>query len=221
MPAEPATAPPAPPALPETLTLGALQDYVAAIVQARGFTTDRNEVFILLVEEVGELATELKHRAYYPERFDAEALSFELADVLLYLLDLANGFGLRLEALWPAHEAANDERFAPRRGGRPPEARMEPGFALNRLVRHVEAKRLERGFEDTPERLIMLLAEEVGEIATEVRKGWKGRADARRAGYEIIDALTYLLRLAWSFQVDLEQAVREKERRNAQRTWDY
>jgi NTP pyrophosphatase (non-canonical NTP hydrolase) len=214
-------APLARPELPSPMTLPALQAYVDAMVAARGFTRDRNEIFILLTEEVGELATELKHHIYYPERFRPGALALELADVLLYLLDLANSFGRDLAQQWLAHEAANDERFAARRGGAAPAAHVRPELALNALVAYVEAKRRERAFEDTPERLAMLLSEELGEIATELRKGWKGQADARHLGDEIIDALTYVLRLAHRFAVDLEAAVRDKEAQNATRVWSY
>jgi NTP pyrophosphatase (non-canonical NTP hydrolase) len=207
--------------LPARIALPALQAYVAEMVVARDFTRDRNEIFILLTEEVGELATELKCWACYPERFDRGRLALELADVLLYLLDLANGFGVALAAQWPAHEAANDARFAARRQGAPPGPPLDADAPLNALVAHVEARRRERRFEDTPERLAMLLSEELGEIATEVRKSWKGRADARHLGDEIIDALTYVLRIAHTFQVDLEGAVREKEAHNATRVWTY
>jgi|GEM_PF-345104 len=213
--------PMAPLALPEPMTLPAMQAYVTEMVAARGFTRDRNEIFILLTEEVGELATELKHWIYYPERFSRESLALELADVLLYLLDLANSFGVSLAGQWPAHEASNDQRFAERRRGAPPETHVQPDFALNRLVAYVEAKRRERAFEDTPERLAMLLSEELGEIATEIRKGWKAKADARHLGDEIIDALTYVLRLTHAFEVNLEAAVRDKEAQNAGRVWSY
>jgi NTP pyrophosphatase (non-canonical NTP hydrolase) len=209
------------PALPAELTLPALQAYVNAMVAARGFTRERNEIFILLAEEVGELAAEIKCHIYYPDRFDRTRLALELADVLLYLLDLANAYGVSLAGQWPAHEAANDERFAARRGGAPPRAHVRPGAPLRELVAHVEAKRRERAFEDTPERLAMLLSEELGEVATEVRKSWKGRGDPQRLGDEIIDALTYVLRLAHAFQVELEGAVRDKEAQNATRVWTY
>ncbi len=56
------------PVLPERLTLPALQGYVREMVAARDFTTDRNEIFILLVEELGELAAELKNSEFYPDR---------------------------------------------------------------------------------------------------------------------------------------------------------
>jgi NTP pyrophosphatase (non-canonical NTP hydrolase) len=203
------------------MTLPALQAYVRDVVVARGYTRDLNEIFILTVEEVGELAAEFKKRAFYPERFDPANLAFELADVLLYLLDLANSFELDLVTLWAGHERENDLRFADRRGGKPAPTEIQPGFSLGQLAEHLELKREERGFVDTPERLMILLTEEIGEIATEIRKHWKGLLDPRRVGYEIIDALTYLLRMGRAFGVDLEAAVAEKERRNAERNWIY
>ena len=207
------------PPLPPRLTLGALQAHVARVVEARDFTRDMNEVFILLTEEVGELATEFKHRRYYPEKFRVEALALELADVLMYLLDLGNGFGVDLAREWPAHEAANDQRFADRRAGAPVRHHVDPEFTLGQLVTHVEAKRQERRFEDTPESLMILLTEEVGEIATELRRRWKRKHDPLRAAHELIDALTYLFRLAFVFEIDLENALVEKERENAKRIW--
>ena len=207
--------------LPEPMTLPALQAYVREVVAARDYTRDLNEIFILAVEELGELAAEFKNATFYPERFDPGNLAFEIADVLLYLIDLANGFGIDLAARWPAHERANDARFAQRRGGRPPASRVKPGSGLAELAEHLERKRAERGFEDTPERLMILLTEEMGEIATEIRKHWKGLADPERIGDEIIDALTYLILMARGFGIDLARAIAEKERRNAGRTWRY
>lgn len=213
--------PPPLPAPPRPMTLPALQGYVREMVAARKFTRDPNEIFILLVEEVGELATEFKHRAYYPERFDLRNLGHEIADVLLYLADLANAFDVDLMATWHAHERANDERFAGRRGGAPPRALLRDGMTLNDLTAHVEAKRRERQFEDRDEMLVVLLTEETGEIATELRKCWKGRGDPARLGAELIDAITYTLRIAHRLGVDVESAIREKEAENAQRVWTY
>ncbi|MBI3992246.1 MAG: hypothetical protein HY342_03155 [Candidatus Lambdaproteobacteria bacterium] len=206
------------PTPPPALTLPALQAYVREMVRARGFTTELNEIFILLTEEVGELAREFKHEAFYPERHDAQNLGFELVDILLYLLDLANGFGVDLMTLWPRHEQDNDRRFGVAVRDAPA---VQPGFTLNALVAHAEAKRRQRGFADTDERLLILLMEELGEIARELRRHWRGRAAPERMGAEIIDALSYLLRLAHGRGVDLETALRGKEARNAQRTWDF
>jgi NTP pyrophosphatase (non-canonical NTP hydrolase) len=209
------------PAPPDPLTLPALQGYVRAMVAARNFTRDPNEIFILLVEEVGELATEFKHRTYYPERYDPRNCGHEIADILLYLLDLANAFDLDLMAVWHRHERANDVRFAERRCGAPPQALLRDGMTVNQLTAHVEAKRRERQFEDRDEMLVVLLTEETGEIATELRKGWKGQGDSARLGAELIDAITYVLRLAHRLNVDVEGAIREKEAENAQRVWTY
>ena len=63
--------------------------------------------------------------------------------------------------------------------------------------------------------------EEVGEIATELRKSWKKLHRPERVGGELIDATTYLLRFANWFEIDLEACVREKERQNAGRTWTF
>jgi NTP pyrophosphatase (non-canonical NTP hydrolase) len=192
------------------LTLPALQAYVARVVEKRNFTRDPDRIFILLAEEVGELATEFKHWIYDPPKFDPENL-----------VDLANVFSLALMERWPGHEARNDARYAARRQGRHPRAHVAPEMTLAGLVAHVEAKRRERAFEDTPERLLILLTEQVGEIATELRKGWKGQGDSGALGEDLIDALIYLFRLAGSCRIDLEEAVRAKERANAGRTWQY
>jgi NTP pyrophosphatase (non-canonical NTP hydrolase) len=207
--------------VPDPLTLPALQAYVARIVEERRFTRDRNEIFILLVEELGELATEFKHREYYPDRFSARNCAHEIADVLLYLLDLANAFGVELMPAWALHERANDERFATRRGGEAPHAFVRPDMTLNALMAYVEAKRVERRFEDRDEMLLILLTEEIGEIANEIRRHWKGKGDAARLAAELIDAVTYTLRVAHRLGVDIEAAVRGKEAENAGRVWTY
>ncbi|MDH4225396.1 MAG: hypothetical protein OEW12_07100 [Deltaproteobacteria bacterium] len=208
------------PPLPPLITLPALQGYVRLAVAAREFTTDVNEIFILLVEEVGELAAEFKKARFYPERHNPAHLALEIADILLFLMDLANGFGVDLEGLWGGHEAENDRRFASRREATPP-VEFRPGMGINALAAHLEAKRQERGFEDDPPMLTILLMEEVGELATEIRKSWKGLATPVRAGHEIIDCITYLLRLAHHMGVDVEQAVVHKETINQTRRWDY
>lgn len=66
--------------------------------QERGFTMDPLRIFILLNEEIGEIARELK-RTWSPnyEAFSKEDLEDELADVLVCLLALANQFEIDLE----------------------------------------------------------------------------------------------------------------------------
>ena len=79
-------------------TLPELQALVHEVRQARGFTMEPLQIFALLNEEVGEVATELK-RTWSPnyDGFSQDALADELADVLVCLLALANQFDIDLE----------------------------------------------------------------------------------------------------------------------------
>lgn len=78
-----------------------LQHLVNKIRQERGFTMDPLRIFILLNEEVGEVARELK-RTWSPnyEAFSKADLADELADVLVCLLALANQFDIDLEKVF-------------------------------------------------------------------------------------------------------------------------
>ena len=79
-------------------TLPELQTLVHQVRQDRGFTMEPLQIFALLNEEVGEVATELK-RTWSPnyDGFSKDALADELADVLVCLLALANQFFINLE----------------------------------------------------------------------------------------------------------------------------
>jgi NTP pyrophosphatase (non-canonical NTP hydrolase) len=101
--------------LKEHPTLSDLQEYLAAICQERGWTRDTPaEKFLLFVEEVGELAKEMRKTAgLYEERAKHKQISLEeeFADVLSYLLDLANCFQVDLEQAFRAKEAINQSRI--------------------------------------------------------------------------------------------------------------
>lgn len=73
-----------------------------------------------------------------------------------------------------------------------------------------------------------LMGEEVGELFKAVRKynklydeGQSTPTEQARAhvGEELVDVFNYLLAIANRVGVDLEQAFREKNARNQQRTW--
>jgi NTP pyrophosphatase (non-canonical NTP hydrolase) len=100
--------------LPERPTLGDLQRYVAEVCQERGWTKDAPaEKFVLFIEEVGELAKAMRKSAgLYVEQAKPRAMSLEeeFADVLSYLLDLANGFNVDLEHAFRAKEQVNQSR---------------------------------------------------------------------------------------------------------------
>ena len=100
--------------LPEYPTLKDLQQYLAAVCQERGWTKDTpTEKFMLFVEEVGELAKAMRKTAgLYDETAKRQEVSLkeEFADVLSYLLDLANCHGVDLEAAFRAKERINESR---------------------------------------------------------------------------------------------------------------
>jgi NTP pyrophosphatase (non-canonical NTP hydrolase) len=100
--------------LGEKPTLSDLQRYVAEVCQERGWTKDTPaEKFVLFIEEVGELAKAMRKAAgLYEERAKPSqwTLEEEFADVLSYLLDLANCFQVDLEAVFRAKEQVNQSR---------------------------------------------------------------------------------------------------------------
>jgi NTP pyrophosphatase (non-canonical NTP hydrolase) len=95
-------------------TLSDLQKYLADVCQERGWTKDTpSEKFVLFVEEVGELAKATRKVAGLydePAKQRDVSLEEEFADVLSYLLDLANCFQVDLEAAFRAKEQINQTR---------------------------------------------------------------------------------------------------------------
>ncbi len=75
----------------ELESIRALQKKVAELRKKRGFTQDPERALILLVEEVGEVAQQLK-RLWSPnyDTFSNNAIAEELADVLFVLLGLSD-----------------------------------------------------------------------------------------------------------------------------------
>jgi NTP pyrophosphatase (non-canonical NTP hydrolase) len=95
---------------------------------------------------------------------------------------------------------------------------------LHDLQEYVAELDSERGFaqQDALQKCL-LLGEEVGELFKTVRKATRMGIDPTAAvapvADELADVLIYLCCMANRFEVDLEQAFRNKEVRNAQRTW--
>ena len=83
----------------------------------------------------------------------------------------------------------------------------------------------ERGFEkETIEQVFMLFLEECGEMAKATRKlsGMQTDKNSKKheLAHEIADVFIYLLDIANNFNVDLEEAFREKEEINKKRVWN-
>jgi len=98
------------PKLKDKPTLAELQTFIRELVAEKDFTQDPNEIFVLLTEEMGELAKELRKKWKYGADGVRETAEGEFADVLMYLMDLANHFGVDLEQAVRHKVAANDGR---------------------------------------------------------------------------------------------------------------
>lgn len=100
--------------LPENPTINDLQHYVADVCVERDWTKDSpSEKFVLFIEEVGELAKAMRKAAgLYEEQAKQRdmPLEEEFADVLSYLLDLANCFNVDLERAFREKEQVNQSR---------------------------------------------------------------------------------------------------------------
>lgn len=100
--------------LPEHPTLKDLQKYMDEVCKERGWTKDTYaEKFLLFSEEVGELAKAMrKATGLYQEKAKQKhiELAEEFADVLSYLLDLANYFSVDLEQAFREKEQINQNR---------------------------------------------------------------------------------------------------------------
>ena len=98
--------------LPEYPTLKDLQTYVDEVCKERGWVKDTYaEKFLLFTEEIGELAKAIRNvKGLYEEKAKQSKkieLEEEFADVLSYLLDLANCFQVDLEKAFREKEQVN------------------------------------------------------------------------------------------------------------------
>jgi NTP pyrophosphatase (non-canonical NTP hydrolase) len=97
-------------------TLADLQKHIADICFERGWDKNTHtEKFLLFMEEVGELAKEIRNttglHSKKPKGREARlALEEEFADVLNYLLDLANTFEVDLEKAYRDKQHINEGR---------------------------------------------------------------------------------------------------------------
>ncbi len=96
-------------------TLPDLQEYLKLLCKERQWENDNPlEIFLLLSEEVGELAKAIRNKIklYHEEGkvIKEDELEDEIADVLSYLLDLANKFDIDIETAFRNKEAKNAKR---------------------------------------------------------------------------------------------------------------
>ncbi|MCK5127308.1 MAG: hypothetical protein KAR42_13720 [candidate division Zixibacteria bacterium] len=102
--------------LPRKASLTDLQDYIQQMVLDRGYDNETlRDVVLLFVEEVGELAKATRKRIGLSNNaVNGDAIKWvsnELADCLIYILDIANLTETNLEKAFRSKEQHNQKRF--------------------------------------------------------------------------------------------------------------
>ncbi|MBQ8605067.1 MAG: hypothetical protein IJ410_09535 [Oscillospiraceae bacterium] len=104
---------------------------------------------------------------------------------------------------------------------------MDENTTVSSLQKYVDEMVNIRGFADeTPQDALLLLTEELGELAKEVRKSHtrikndpaKGHTDNLKG--EVGDVFMMLLALCRTLDIDLVEAFKEKELINCDRIWE-
>ncbi len=100
--------------LPPRPQLKDFQNYVALMIIQRGFQNESpKETFLLLTEEIGELARALRQTekiGFAADTHQARNLGEEIADCFIYLLKSANKYHLDLETAFRQKEEKNKKR---------------------------------------------------------------------------------------------------------------
>lgn len=97
--------------------------------------------------------------------------------------------------------------------------------SLQEVQEYAKKMIIARGFEEENlQDLLMLLTEEVGELAKEIRKTIKHKLDQSaentpNLGNEIADVLNYLLAICIVADIDIFKAFKNKEAKNIKREW--
>ncbi|MBT29123.1 MAG: RS21-C6 protein [Thalassobius sp.] len=102
------------PQLPDKPELKDFQEYIKQLCIEKGWNKNNHlEIFLLFMEEVGELAKSMRNadKLYQEEGKTAGfELEEEFADVFNYLLDLANYFDINLEQAFRKKNELNKNR---------------------------------------------------------------------------------------------------------------
>ncbi|MCA9318923.1 hypothetical protein KDA06_04770 [Candidatus Saccharibacteria bacterium] len=102
---------------------------------------------------------------------------------------------------------------------------LPTSVTVRQLQDFVQTKCKERGWTNrTDVERVMMLAEEVGEVAKEVRKqtgkfGYTTPQNSDALAAELVDVLNWVVDLANSNNINLEASIRSKWQQTDNRTW--
>ena len=98
----------------ENTSLNEIQDYIRNMVQIRGFSNETaQDVMLLMVEEVGELAKALRKTTHIKQDINKTNdydITGEVTDVFNYLIDLCNILDINLLEAFREKEKRNCKR---------------------------------------------------------------------------------------------------------------
>ena len=103
--------------------------------------------------------------------------------------------------------------------------KFDENTSLNEIQEYINEMIKTRGFDkETPQDVMLLLTEEIGELAKEVRKTTSIKMEeASRKKIdlegEIADVFMYVLAMCRATNVDLLEALKNKEKKNYNREW--
>ncbi len=97
-------------------------------------------------------------------------------------------------------------------------------ISLKKLQDYYKIKAEERGFSnETAQDVLLLMTEELGELARAIRKNTGIKIDNKSKVYEIeeelADVLIYILHLSNILGIDINKAFWDKEKENNNRSW--
>ncbi len=104
---------------------------------------------------------------------------------------------------------------------------LKPNPTLKDYQEYIQLLCKERGWDkNNPLEIFLLFSEEIGELAKAIRnrmklyheKGKELKEDELED--EFADVFSYLLDLANQFDIDLETAFRNKDKKNSERVWN-
>ncbi len=95
---------------------------------------------------------------------------------------------------------------------------------LEEIQKYIWQKNIDRGFaEEAVERKLLMLTEEVGELAKAIREhigmGFSSTTSKSETAEELADVLIITLGIASKLNIDMYQSLLDKESKNDQRTW--
>lgn len=93
---------------------------------------------------------------------------------------------------------------------------------IQALQKKIDNIRRERGFTRDPERVLLLLVEEVGELAQQLKRSWSpnyGELQHEAMADEVADILFVTLGLATTLGIDASNALANKIEKDSKRIW--